>query len=146
MLFLKLLSFAEICYASVGFLVSFLFWKYILLASLLWDRVRQFLPKRKKIVFCLFVCLFFFFFHGFLRLEQTVSSSFFRWNSEETQKRGERVFPLLIHLRFLILFFIYGTKLLNYTEISFQDMLHNNLYEPLGTYISCWIVISSFQH
>ena len=98
-------------------------------------RVRQFLPNRKNRGF----------FHGFFRLEETVSSSFFRWNSEETQKWGEIVFSSLIHLRFLILSFIYGRKLLNYTKISFQDMLDNNLYDPMGTYISCWMVIFSLQ-
>ena len=51
-----------------------------------YSRVRQFLPKRKKT-------------RGFFRLEET---SFFRWNSEETQKWGEIMFSLLIHLRFLI--------------------------------------------
>ena len=75
----------------------------------------------------------FFFFH----LEETVFSSFFRWNSEETQNWGEIVFSVLIHLRFLISFFFpfffsNVTKLLHHTKnkIGIQD-------DPLSTYISC---------
>ena len=37
----------------------------------------------------------------FFCLEEIVSSSFFRWNLEETKKWGGIVFSLLIHLRFL---------------------------------------------
>ena len=47
------------------------------------------------------------------------------------------MFSLLIHLKFLILSFSYGTRLSNYIEIGFQDILDNNLYDPLGTYIFC---------
>ena len=47
------------------------------------------------------------------------------------------MFSLLIHLRFLILSFIYGTKLLNHIKIGCQDMSNSNLHDPFGTYISC---------
>ena len=96
-------------------------------------------------------CFFFFFFPtvfcAWKKQFLPVSSDEIRKKLKK-KKRGKSVlvFSSLIHLRFLILSFIYGTKLLNYIKIGFQDMLHNNLYEPLGTYISCWIVISSFQH
>ena len=63
----------------------------------------------------------------------------------ETQKWGEIMFSLLTHLRFFILSFIYGTKLLNYIKIGFQDILDNNQCETLGSYILCECSFSVFS-